>query len=155
MCHKRSAISVSIEIRFLQPGDESALANVAPEVFDHPIHARATIAFLADPRHHIVVAIENGVVVGFASGVHYFHPDKPVPELWINELGVAPTHRGGGVGTSLLEGLLQKARELGCAEAWVLTDRDNLAAMRLYASSGGVEARPDPVMFTFSLEEQR
>ena len=26
-------------------------------------------------------------IVGFASAVHYVHPDKP-PELWINEMGV-------------------------------------------------------------------
>jgi len=42
-----------------------------------------------DPRHHLVVAVEH-VVVGFCSAVDYIQPDKP-PELWINEVGVAPT----------------------------------------------------------------
>ena len=80
---------MTIEIRVLRQGDEAVLANVAPEVFDNPIDPQMTAEFLADPRHHIAVAIDGGVVVGFASGVHYVHPDKR-PELWINEVGVAP-----------------------------------------------------------------
>jgi len=69
--------------------------NVTAEVFDNPINAEWTREFLADPRHHIAVAIDDGLVVGFASGVHYIHPDKPA-ELWINEVGVAPAHRRRG-----------------------------------------------------------
>ena len=56
-----------------------------------------TAEFLADSRHHLAVAVDEGRVVGMASAVHYVHPDKP-PELWINEVGVAPTHRGLGIG---------------------------------------------------------
>lgn len=52
------------------------MGNREPGVFDDPIIAKATSAFLADPRHHLVVAIASGTVVGFASAVHYVHPDK-------------------------------------------------------------------------------
>jgi ribosomal protein S18 acetylase RimI-like enzyme len=96
------------------------------------------------------VAIDQGQVIGFASGVHYVHPDKPA-ELWINEVGVAPDHQGRGVGKAVMRALLEHARRLGCEEAWVLTDHANAAAMRLYASVGG-KAEPVPsVMFTFTL----
>lgn len=140
-----------MEIRILQPGDEGVLRMVGPDVFDSPLDRPATSEFLRDPRHHIVVAIDGGVVVGFASAVQYVHPDKPSPELWINEVGVASSHRGRGVGKALLEKLFDRARGLGCVEAWVLTDRANQGAMRLYASSRGVEAPTDQVMFTFHL----
>ena len=46
---------------------------------------------------------------------------------------------------------LDRAREVGCAEAWVLTDRSNPPALNLYSSPGGVEASRDQVMFTFRL----
>ena len=36
------------------------------------------------------------------SAVHYVHPDKLRPELWINEVGVAASHRRRGLGTRLL-----------------------------------------------------
>jgi GNAT superfamily N-acetyltransferase len=140
-----------MEIRVLQPGDEDVLRRVAPDVFDDPLNPRATREFLHDPRHHIVVAIDADVVVGFATAVHYVHPDKPSPELWINEVGVAPTHHQRGIGKALLEGLLDRARALGCREAWVLTERGNQPAMRLYQAAGGVEAGTGEVMFNFAL----
>ena len=141
-----------IEIKVLGPQDTGVLADVAPDVFDDTIDVGRACEFLVDPRHHLVVAIENGQVVGFVSAVHYVHPDKPRPELWINEIGVAATHRGRGLGTRLLRSLFAVAQGLGCAEAWVLTDRANTAAMRLYAAAGSTEALTDHVMFTFKLD---
>jgi GNAT superfamily N-acetyltransferase len=142
---------VSIEIKLLRAGDEAVLANVAPQVFDGEVDRQATTAFLADERHHIVVAVDDGVVVGFASAVHYFHPDKPVPELFVNEVGVCPSHQGRGIARRIISSLCQRGRELGCVQAWVLTDRANPAAMHLYAASGGVEGPVDQVMFSFDL----
>jgi len=141
-----------IEIRILRHDDELILTRVAPEVFDDPINMQAAGEFLNDSRHHLVVAVENDIVIGFASGVHYIHPDKPRPEMWINELGVTPTHQARGVGRAILHRLLEVARELGCAGAWVLTDRGNAPAMRLYQSMGGDEAPDETVMFTFRLD---
>jgi GNAT superfamily N-acetyltransferase len=140
-----------MEIRILQPGDDDVLGNVGPDVFDSALDRRATDEFLRDSRHHIVVAIDDGVVVGFASAVHYAHPDKPSPELWINEVGVASTYRRHGVGKAILQTLLDHARNLGCVEAWVLTDRANHGAMRLYGSIGAIEAPTEQVMLTFRL----
>lgn len=140
-----------IEIRILRGGEEALLDHVAPGVFDDPINPQRAKEFLNDPRHHLAVAIDDGFVVGFASAVHYVHPDKAYPELWINELGVSPTYQNRGIGKSLMRLLLQVARELGCVEAWVLTERDNQPAMHLYGSLGGEEAPPETVMFTFHL----
>jgi aminoglycoside 6'-N-acetyltransferase I len=140
-----------IEIKVLGPQDAGVLAQVAPDVFDDAIDVGRANEFLADPRHHLAVAVEDGWVVGFVSAVHYVHPDKPHPELWINELGVAETHRRRGLGTRLLHAVFAVARGLGCAEAWVLTDRANTPAMRLYAAAGGPNQPTDHVMFTFRL----
>jgi len=129
---------MAIEIKVLQRGDESILMNVAAEVFDNPIDAELTREFLEDPRHHIAVAIDDGLVVGFASGVHYIHPDKP-PELWINEVGLAPTHRRRGLGKAVLNAIFEVGRAQNCTVAWVLTYRTNVAAMALYSSVGGTE----------------
>jgi aminoglycoside 6'-N-acetyltransferase I len=145
-------LTVATEVRILRAGDEGVLAIVARDVFDEPIDPTAAREFLADARHHIAVVLDDGVVVGFASGVHYVHPDKPRPELWVNEVGVASTHLGQGLGKAVLLALLDAGRKLGCTEAWVLTDRGNLPAMRMYASSGGIETPPDSVMFTFRFD---
>jgi ribosomal protein S18 acetylase RimI-like enzyme len=142
---------MTVEVKILREGDAAILANVAPGVFDDPLDASSTEAFLRDPRHHLVVAIDQGVVVGFVSAMHYVHPDKPRPELWINEVGVAPTHRSQGIGRKLVNTILELGSSVGSSEAWVLTDRSNAQAMRLYASLGGIQ-KPDSVMFTFRLD---
>jgi len=130
---------MAITIQVLKRGDDDVLKNVAEDVFDNPIDSVLVREFLEDHRHHIVVAVEDGgCVVGFASGVDYIHPDKPL-ELWVNEVGVASTHRRKGLGSAVLRALLEVGRAKGCRSAWVLTDRSNPAAMALYLSVGGVE----------------
>ena len=141
-----------VEVKILRAGDQGVLVHVAPEVFDHPVDLKLAEEFLADERHHLAVAIDAGMVVGFASAVHYVHPDKAA-ELWINEVAVAPTHRGRGIAKEILRVMFDVGRELGCGQAWVLTDRDNEAAMGLYRSVGGTEAPKDSVMFEFRLGE--
>jgi GNAT superfamily N-acetyltransferase len=145
---------MSVTVRVLGAADGAILRNVAAGVFDNPIDPRWSAEFLADPRHHLAVAIydETGQVVGMASGLHYAHPDKP-PELWVNEVGVAPTHQGRGIGRRLLAALLAHARSLGCREAWVLTDYDNTSARRMYAAAGGAEERAPTLMITFALDD--
>jgi ribosomal protein S18 acetylase RimI-like enzyme len=144
---------VAIEIRLLRAGEERILEHVDPDVFDHAIDPEAARAFLADPRLHLAVAIDDGVVVGMVSAVHYHHPDKPVPELWIDEAGVASTHQGRGLGKALLAAMFAHGRELGCAQAWVLTERTNEAALRLYRAAGGVEESETTVMLSFALDD--
>lgn len=136
------------EIRVLAPGDASVLDRVADQVFDEAVNAAWAREFLADPRHHLVVAIDEDTVVGFASAVHYVHPDK-APQLWINEVGVAPAYHRRGIGRALLAAILERGRSLGCTEAWVLTEEDNTPARGLYQALGGVES--ECIMYTISL----
>ncbi len=140
-----------IEIRLLTLSDLHLLANVADQVFDDPIHESSAREFLADSRHRIVVALDEDLVVGFISSVIYLHPDKAAPELWINEVGVASTHQGRGIGKQLMHKTLEVAKEAGCTEAWVLTEQSNAIARALYRSTGGREEDPNPVMYVFDL----
>ena len=140
-----------IEIKLLGPNDANILNHVAEKVFDDPIIESSAQEFLADPRHRLIVATDDQLVVGFVSAVIYVHPDKPAPELWINEIGVAPTHQRQGIGKALMQAILEEAKQSSCSEAWVLTDRINLPAMAMYKAAGGEESQPDPTMFTFKL----
>ena len=144
---------MTIAIKILDRNDLDILQNVDPDVFDNSIDIPRSEEFLTDSRHHLAVAIDGDRVVGFVSAVHYVHPDKPRPELWINEVSVAETHRRQGLAKRLMNAVFDLARDLGCTEAWVLTDRENTAAMNLYSAVGNSETPSDHVMFTFRLEE--
>ena len=141
---------MSIDVCMLGLNNAKLLDHVVPDVFDGPVDPRWSSEFLSDPRHHLAMAVDDGQIVGFASGMHYLHPDK-APELWINEIAVAPPHRGFGIGGRLLARLCEHGRALGCREAWVLTDHTNAAAMRMYTTAGGFEQPIRSTMFTFKL----
>lgn len=147
---KLQSPSMSVDVRILSLADLAVLANIADDVFDQSPDAHWTAAFLASPNHHLAVAVQRELVVGMATAVHYFHPDKP-PELWINEVGVAPSYRGRGLGHRLIAALLEVGTRLGCRQAWTLTDADNTASRRLFASLGGREAPPGTVMIDLDL----
>ncbi|HEX8393399.1 MAG TPA: GNAT family N-acetyltransferase [Longimicrobium sp.] len=142
---------VNVEILLLGPDSLGVLDRVADDVFDEPVHPRWARAFLDDERHHMLVAVEGGVVVGMISAVDYVHPDK-APQLWINEVGVATSHRRRGIARRLMDAMLEHGRTLGCTEAWLGTETDNVAARRLYESVG---SKPEPfVLYFFPLAEK-
>ena len=138
----------TIEFRLAGPQDAAVLRE-SEGVFDYDVDPALASEFLSDPRHHLAIALDDGRIVGMASGVHYVHPDKS-PELWINEVGVAPTHQNRGLGRRVLAVLLDHGRALGCHEAWLLTDETNDAARRMYAAAAGRESARQ-IMITFDL----
>jgi len=134
------------------------LDRVDEDVFDNPVDPASLRRFLANPMNHLVVArVEDpndpthvGTVIGMASAISYVHPDKPL-QLFINEVGVAGQHRRSGVGTRLMEFLLNHAQGLGCTEAWVATEVGNSAARALYRATGGREDSERAVVYTYDL----
>lgn len=114
---------------------DAALVDAASDLFDEPVDAAARDAFLADPRHHLLLARDDGDVVGFISGVETMHPDKGT-EMLLYELAVASEHRRRGIGAELVRALAGLAAERGCYGMWVLTDDDNDAALATYRSTG-------------------
>ncbi|MFN7164252.1 MAG: GNAT family N-acetyltransferase [Hyphomonas sp.] len=141
-------------VSLVELADETVglLSNIGDDVFDHPVRADYLKAFIDDPRHVMILAVEGGVVVGMASGVEYFHPDKP-PQMWINEVGVAPSHRRRGIGRDLTHALVKAAAARGCIFAWLGTDQSNNAAQACFASVEGVEPPQPFLLYEWDLED--
>jgi ribosomal protein S18 acetylase RimI-like enzyme len=100
----------------------------------------------------MLLAVDDATVVGMASGVEYFHPDKP-PQLWINEVGVALSHRRRGIGRKLTAARIAAANERGCRYAWLGTDQNNLAGIACFGAVPGA-ARPQPfLLYEWDTEE--
>jgi len=138
------------EIRQLQPGDE-ALVHAAAALFDAAPQATATARFLAEPGHHLLIAYVQDAPAGFITGVEVTHPDKGT-EMFLYELGVDDAYRRRGIGAALTEALAALARERGCYGMWVLTERDNVGALRTYSAAGGGSPETS-VMFSWTFEK--
>lgn len=127
-----------ITIRNLGPEDTHVLERVKEGVFDNPVDPTHVFEFLATRVNEIVVALDRGEVVGFASGTVLMHPDK-TRAFFINEVGVHEDYRRRGVATRLIKRICALARDRGAVNIWLATEGDNDAALGLYRALGAKE----------------
>jgi [ribosomal protein S18]-alanine N-acetyltransferase len=123
----------------------------ASHLFDHAAKPEWAQRFLTSPGHHLLLAYLDDSAdspVGFVSGVEMTHPDKGT-EMFLYELAVDEGHQNRGIGRALVKALGELARQQGCYDMWVLTDRDNPAALKTY-QAGGATREDDNVMLTFN-----
>lgn len=130
---------MTVRYRLLAPSDAAILDDVADDVFDEPIVPARAEAYLADPTNLLMVAIDGTTVIGQCAACIHRHPDR-VTELYIDNLGVAPTHQRRGVARELVNRMFVAGKARGCEEAWVGTEPDNEAANRLYEKFEGEPA---------------
>jgi GNAT superfamily N-acetyltransferase len=96
-------------------------------------------AITADPRNELVVADENGTVVGtcqltFIPGLSRGGADR----MTIEAVRVRADRRGAGIGRRMMAYALGRAKERGCALAQLTTDKRRADAHRFYESLGFV-----------------
>jgi ribosomal protein S18 acetylase RimI-like enzyme len=147
----RTGQSAGVVIREMSEGDDDVVASIS-HLFDDDAQIAATRRFLTSSGHHLLVAYENAGAVGFVTGVEMTHPDKGT-EMFLYELGVDENARNKGVGTALVAALADRARRAACYGMWVLTDQDNVAAMRAYKAAGGIDPR-EHTMISWNFEER-
>ena len=140
---------MTVEIRTLKPGDESLFERIAEGVFDYPIDRAILARYLATPGHHLVVALSEGQIVGQVAAVVHRHPDQRPVELYVDEVGVAPAFQRCGIGRRMLQEMFALGRSLGCTEAWLGTEPDNLPERAFYDPIA--EAAENMVMYVFKL----
>ena len=122
-----------ITIRNLGPEDAHILERVKDGTFDNPVDPSWAYGFLATRVNEIVVALEMGEVIGFASGTVLMHPDKPF-SFFVNEVSVHEAFRRQGIATRLMTRLFDLAQDRGCEAIWLATEKNNAAARGLYKS---------------------
>ncbi len=118
----------------MTPADADTVV-AAGQLFDYEVRPEWARRFLAQLNHHLCIAYENGEPAGFVSGIEMTHPDKGT-EMFLYELGVDENFRGRGIGKALVAALAHLGRASGCYGMWVLTDSDNVAAVKAYGSAG-------------------
>ena len=62
-------------------------------------------------------------------------------DCWLEDLFVAESARGTGLGRALLAFALERARERGCARVELDVDEGNAAALALYGAAGFVSSK--------------
>lgn len=113
---------------------------VDDEVFDDEPTAERLAAVVGAEGHLLVVAVADGRTVGQCAAM-VLQLVSSGPELFVENLGVAPAYRRRGIASALLAEVAAWGVEHGCATAWVATEPDNDAADALYEAWG---SSPEP-----------
>lgn len=120
--------------------DIHLLRHVAEDVFDHPIDFDLAKHFLSDARNILIVALDGDRVIAQIVAMVHQHLDAP-PDLYIDNLGVAPAWQRRGLGRRLLALAFNAGAQQGAKAAWVGTDEDNAPANALYKNTGASAGR--------------
>lgn len=87
---------------------------------------------LLNPDFFVIVAIENGKVMGGLSVyiLHTCYSEKPV--AYIYDVGVKPIAQGKGIGKSLINYLCEYCKENGYKDAYVEAETEDIEAVNFY-----------------------
>jgi aminoglycoside 3-N-acetyltransferase I len=124
----------------------------APDGYPIP-SARYLRRFLSCPENVWIVAFDDGVPVGYLVAYLLDRVDRDQQMMFFYEIGVAESHRRRGVGKRLIGELKSICREADVMKMWVPTGRSNVAATRLYSSTGAVpQPSGDEVTYAYPRE---
>lgn len=137
-----------IEVKRLQAGDEALAAEVLQTFFLEPHHDYVD-TFLQNPLNYLLVAYWEKVAVGVLLGYELQRPETPQPKFFAYEMEVLDAQRGRGIGKTLINVFKQFCKDRNASELFLVTNRSNIPAMRLYASTGGVQEGEDNVLFVY------
>ncbi|MFI6228303.1 GNAT family N-acetyltransferase [Micromonospora echinospora] len=102
-------------------------------------YERAFDDISADPRNHLVVAEQDGELVGclqitYIPGLGRHGAERALVE----SVRVRADRRGAGIGRALMTWVVDRARERGCALVQLTTDKRRADAHRFYVGLGFV-----------------
>lgn len=112
--------------------------SVTPEDIASFIDANLSEAhfaeFLTDPRRAILIAAQEGRVIGYAMLIRDDSDLHPAAEL--SKLYVQADFHGKGVSTALMDAALAAADQWGVGSVWLGVNENNQRAQRFYTKSG-------------------
>jgi ribosomal protein S18 acetylase RimI-like enzyme len=146
-----------VEVRRLGVGDHELGANAirllkSPDGYPTP-SGEDMATFLNCEANVLIVASEDGVPVGYLVAYLIDRIDRNRKMMFFYEIGVAEAHRRRGIGKQMIAELKAICRQKDVLKMWVPTSRSNVAATRLYASTGGLPiSSDDEVTYTYPRE---
>lgn len=145
----------NIEVRFLTLSDLPEARKVAGIFRERPgpVDDTAMQDFLKDPNCFVVAAFNGNEALGCIVAYRLKRFDGDPMELYVHAVDVVESQRRQGIGREMIDFLKGSLRELDCAELWLITERDNEAAVALYTSTGGKAHAEDKIIFEWLLSE--
>lgn len=134
-------------IRPIERGDLAAVADMIAQLADHIRPGFTPGADAASLERYgptglglfeAVIATQEGKPVGLCLYTYAFSGWRGRPGVFVEDLYVAPSERGGGLGRALLAAVIAREAPRGCAFMKLHVDKANAGAHAFYARIGFV-----------------
>ena len=110
--------------------------------------------FFASPGACAFGAFEGKRPVGMAYCYLLPRPDGKTM-FFLYSLGLLPAWQDRGIGTKFMAWLSDYAKNLGCSELFVITDKGNPRACRVYEKAGGKSEYSDEIVYVIDYEKEK
>ena len=140
---------MDITVRRLRAGDEEPVREVAQWLKGADMPSDSAAAFLANDANYLIVAEVSGKIIGVVLAYRLDRIDHPSGQLFVYDVEVAASHRRRRVGRALMGHVRDVVEREQLKEAFVLTTRDNAAAIALYSSTGAIADDEEEVLFVY------
>jgi len=117
----------------------------------HQVDDDSISSFLTTPECFLLLAVEDGCVLGSLNGYLLRQPDRSHPQFLLYEIDVREEHRRRGIGTALVNGFTDEARAARAFEVWFVSNESTSAALALYRKCGYRRENDDDVMLSIPL----
>jgi GNAT superfamily N-acetyltransferase len=111
--------------------DEHGIA-LSPDELTSAIKAE----FIRDDLGFFVIANKEDQAIGFAAVSYAWTLEHAGKSAWLDELYVLLENRGSGVGSLLIEGVVEEAKQAGCLAIDLEVEEDHSRAEHLYLRKG-------------------
>lgn len=113
---------------------------------NHDAQSRGLAHIIGNPEiGHVLVARHDNDVIGMVSLLYTISTTLGARVALLEDMVTAPSSRGSGIGSQLLENAIEFARLNGCMRITLLTDQINESAQRFYQRHGFVLSPMTPL----------
>ena len=141
------------DIRLLTINDISSMQEVLQD--DNMVfNAESLSRFIDSDNCFGFIAKSDNKIVGFAYTYNLLRPDGKAM-LYLHSIGMLPDYQDKGLGTKLMEHVINYAKTNNYSECFVITDKGNPRACHLYEKLGGKNEFNDEVVYVYDFENSK
>jgi ribosomal protein S18 acetylase RimI-like enzyme len=157
MGSKTMGQTLGTQVRRLGPNDfylaAEAIRTVKTLRPDFAVSGDYLKRFLSRSENILIVAAQDGAPIGFLLAYMLDRADRDQKMVCLYEIGVSEAYRQRGFGRVMVEALKTICQQENVMKTWVITNRSNLAAVRLYESTGAASGlSDDELVFVYAQE---
>ncbi|MCL2280284.1 GNAT family N-acetyltransferase [Candidatus Saccharibacteria bacterium] len=109
-------------------------------------------SFMKNDTTVAIGAIVDDKIIGLAYGYNLERLNGK-NMFYLHSVGLLPDYQNQGIGSKLMKYVSNWAKENGYSEMFVITERSNPRACKVYSGAGGISEHDDEVVFVFDYEK--